>query len=397
MYDHDVRLVTAEKPIFIYSEATPVDDDIPAPGLYRASVPILKAIADHISMIALYPLDRRYGMNSIHPSLRPLGRALPSAFSWFRPVRKRLLRDDFENGAVAYVAGHWARRSGASHVFSLEGSDPEVLARVEAVANRAGLPFSVYLVDDFAWTMRLHGKSEAEIAATAARMRKILSRARHLFAITDELGALLTEQFGLTATTLRLGFEIKPAPSPPRKDQIFFLGSINFLCVSALKTLIETVRCLRVETGRDIVIRFTCDPQAALGQLPSFVHAAPIPGANALAQEIAASLFAFLPYSFDETLRTMVKTSFPSKSMECLAYARSIVVFAPAYSNSARFFTAAALPTVTLTPAALEQTIRQHLAVPPDHSRQYRDYLDRRHAPAAIRETLLSTLSGMTT
>jgi hypothetical protein len=37
-------------------------------------------------------------------------------------------------------------------------------------------------------------------------------------------------------------------------------------------------------------------------------------------------------------------------------------------------------------------TILRHLATPPDHSGQYRDYLQRRHAPRVIRETLLSTL-----
>ena len=379
--------------LYVYLESPPLNENIPAHGLYRAATPIMKAIGDHIARIALYPMDRRYGMESVAPALRPLCRSLPRAFTLFRTLRKRLFRDDFENAIIAGIVGGWARRSPATHILALEGSDPEVLARVDAIAAKAGKPFSVYLVDDFAWSMRLSGRSEKDIAATAARMQKSLSRARHVFAITSELGALLHEQFGVSPVTLHLAFEPGPRPHPPVKDQIFFLGSVNFLYADALKLLIETIGRIRAETGRDLTIRFTSSAaRSELGPLPAYVTVAPIAGAEALSREIAASLFAFLPYSFDEKLRTMVTTSFPSKSMEYLAYARSILVYAPDYSNSARFFARGRLPTVTATPQALEQAIRDHLEAAPDHSRIYRDYLERNHSPGVARSTILETL-----
>jgi hypothetical protein len=105
-------------------------------------------------------------------------------------------------------------------------------------------------------------------------------------------------------------------------------------------------------------------------------------------------MLTFLPYSFDEKLRTMVTTSFPSKSMEYLAYARSILVHAPDYSNSARFFARADLPTVTSSPQAMERVIRDHLIAAPDHSAVYRSYLERYHSPAAVRDTLLHALGA---
>jgi hypothetical protein len=384
----------SEKMSFVYAEQTPVDDQVPATGLCRAGVPILKAIADRIAMIAIYPQDRRFGLASMHPALRPLCRRLPRPFSWFRPLRKRLLPDDFENGAVARIAGRWADRSGISHVLCLEGSDPEVLARVDAIAAWAGRPFSVYLVDDFACTLRQHGHSEADIAATMARMQKSLLRAHRVFAITDELGALLHRQFGITATTLKLAFEPRIVPRLPRRDQIFFLGSINFLYLDALRTLLEIVARLRAQTGRDITVRFTHAAPTGLNPLPDFVKAAPIADADALAEEIAASLFAFLPYTFESHLRVMVETSFPSKSMEYLAYARSIVVYAPDYSNSAHFFRKAGLPVVTVTPELLEAEILRQLGEPPDYAAIYRAYLAKRHSLQAARAVLLSALSN---
>lgn len=384
--------ISPDRQIFVYLESAPVDDSVPAPGLYHASVPILKSIADKIATIALYPRDRRYGLGSVHPALRPLCRRLPLFFLWLRPLRRRLLPDDFENGTVARIVGGWARRSGAAHIFSLEGSDPEVLARVGAIAEHAGLPFSVYLVDDIESTMRLNGRTESDIARTMASMRKTLVGAHHVFAITDELGALLHKQFGITTVTLRLALEPPPTRGSSRRDQIFFLGSINFLYLSALRTLLEIVKRLRAETGRDITVRFTHDMPTALDPLPDFVHAAPIVDANAMMEEISTSLFAFLPYGREPELRTMVETSFPSKSMEYLAHARSIVVYAPDYSNSVRFFQKASLPAITLTPQALEQEIRRQLAAPADHAAQYRAYLAAQHSPRTVRETLLSTL-----
>lgn len=386
---------TQTKKIFVYAESPPLHEDVATHGLYRAGTPILSAIRDRIAMIALYPMDRRYRLDSMDPRLRPLGRSLPLAFTLFRAVRKRIpfLKADFENSLVAEIVGDWAQRAAATEIFALEGSDPEVLARVDAIAARAGKPFSVYLVDDFAWTMRLGGASETKITAVSARMKAILARAQHVFAITDELGELLRAEFGVRPTTLGLAFEPKPRPSPAVKDQIIFLGSVNFLYVDALLSLIEIVDRIRTETGCNLVIRFTSKGGLSeLGALPDFVTAGPIPGAEALAQEIAASMFAFLPYSFDEKLRTMVSTSFPSKSMEYLAYARSIVVHAPEYSNSARFFARSDLPTVTVSRQSLEQTVRQHLRDHPNHSARYRDYLAHYHSPAAVRQTIVETL-----
>jgi hypothetical protein len=78
--------------------------------------------------------------------------------------------------------------------------------------------------------------------------------------------------------------------------------------------------------------------------------------------------------------------------MEYLAYARSIIVYAPDYSNSARFFRRADLPVVIDTPTGLEMEIRRQMAAPPDHASRYRSYLAGEHSLAAARESLLSSL-----
>lgn len=381
-----------KSPLFIYAESPPLDENIPSHGLYRAGTPIIRAIQDQVARIALYPMDRRYRLSQVAPSLRPLCHSLPLPLTLLRTLRKRLLPDDFENGLVTAIVGNWARRSAATHILALEGSDPEVLARVGQIATNACKPFSVYLVDDFEWTMRLNGKSEDDIVRVGDRMRQTLLHAAHTFAITDELGALLRTQFDIAPVTLRLAFEPQTRPTMPVKDQIFFLGSVNFLYADALKVLIEMVAETRAQTGRDLTIRFTSASAQMLGALPDFVTVAPIEGADMLAREIAASLFAFLPYSFDEKLKTMVTTSFPSKSLEYFAYARSIVAYAPSYSNSSRLFMRHGLPIAIDSRQELSQIINSHLQSPPDHHTLYRDYLERFHSLDAVRQVLLETL-----
>lgn len=383
-----------EKFLFVYAESPPLDENVPAVGLYRAGRPILQAIRNHIALIALYPMDRRYGASKVDPALKPLCRSLPHLFTLLRALRRRLFRDDLENGLIAHIVGGWARRSPATQILALEGSDPEVLARIDAIAASAGLPFSVYMVDDYAEIMRRAGRTTEDITATTQRMAAILARSRHVFAITAALGELLHRQFAVHPVTLPLTFEPRPRPQAQVKHQIFFLGSVNFLYVDGLKALFRIVERLRAETARDLTIRLTSPRGSdALGPLPPFVNATPIADANALATEIAASLFAFLPYSFDPTLRTMVSTSFPSKAMECLAYGRSLVVHAPPYSNSARLFAEAGLPFVTQTDMALESAVRYHLETLPDHSALYRAYLADNHSLTKVRRILLETLA----
>ena len=88
----------------------------------------------------------------------------------------------------------------------------------------------------------------------------------------------------------------------------------------------------------------------------------------------------------------MVSTSFPSKSLEYLAYARSIVVFGPDYGVATKVFREAGLPSVVSSPEELEGAINSHLQAWPEHSAVYRRYLVEAHSLAAARKTICDGL-----
>jgi hypothetical protein len=385
-----------DKLLFIYAEAPPLCENVVTHGLNRAASPMLRAIRDAIDVIALFPYNRHFRVAMLDPALAPLCTTPPRAISLLRAALRRLGRAGRAAEALLAeaIAAPQAAGSDASQIFCLEGSDPEVLPRIARIAARARKPFSVYVVDDFLIPMRLEGEPDCALAAATARARDCLQQARHVFAISDGLGALFEKNFGVQTVTLPLVFEPGPPYREPVKNQVIFVGSVNFLYATALRELIAAVGELRIETGTDLTIRFTSPSASSLGALPHFVHVAPLDSAESLAREIAASLFAFLPYSFEPQVADMVRTSFPSKLMEYLAYARSILVFAPEYASSSDYFRNHALPELVHDDRALRQAIARHLRESPQHSDAYRRQLSHIHSPDAARRTILSTLFG---
>jgi hypothetical protein len=208
------------------------------------------------------------------------------------------------------------------------------------------------------------------------------------------LGKYLHKYYGISPTTLPLAFEPGARPTPAVKNQIIFLGGTNFLYAAGLHDLFKTVERIRAN-GSDLTVRLTVPTHIAvkdLGTLPSFVISEPIGTADGLANEIAASLFSFLPYSFDPQNKPMVSTSFPSKSMEYLAYARSIVVYGPDYGVATQYFQKASLPFVASSVTELEKTTKAHLTLQPDYSARYRQYLAAAHSVASVRKIICSNL-----
>jgi hypothetical protein len=287
------------------------------------------------------------------------------------------------------------RRSAADILFCFVGADPGILTRAAKLADLAGKSCVFYVVDDFLSTMRIVGVDEGTIQGVRERSRAVLRAAKHVFAITDGLGEHLRESYGVSPTTLHLAFELEPRPMLTAKRQIIYLGSINFLYAEGLRDLFRVVERVRRSSGAELTVRLTVPAELAqreLGKLPDFVFSAPIQTSEGLAQEIASSLFAFLPYSFNSRERSMVTTSFPSKSMEYLAYARSIVVYGPEYGVATRVFRQMGLPSVVSSPRELEKVVHGHQAAWPEHSALYRSYLTAAYSRGAARKTLCDEL-----
>jgi hypothetical protein len=387
----------SSKRIFVYMEDTPVHRDVVAHGLCRAAPPILRSISQYIDGIAIYPTGQRFTESDLDRELAPLCYTVPGFATLISKGFRRFPALDFgiSDWLPTQVLASVVKRSDADILFSFVGADYSALIRAGRLAGLTGKSCVFYLVDDFLAAMRISGAQPADMTKAAAMSQDILRRAKHVFTITDGLGEHFRESFGIAPTTLRIAFEPEPVPAPPRKKQIIYVGSVNFLYASGLRDLFKLVDQIRRNSGEDLTVRLTADMAVAseqLGNLPSFVTSAPLESSDALAKEIASSLFAFLPYSFDLREKAMVSTSFPSKSLEYLASARSIVVYGPEYGVATKLFREEGMPSVTSSSKELLAVILEHLAASPDHSTVYRNYLATEHGLAVIRKTFCQDL-----
>jgi hypothetical protein len=383
--------------IFVYTEDAPVHGNVVARGLSRAAPPILRSISDYIEGIAIFSAGRWFTKSDLDPDLEAMCTTLPRLPTILSKLLRRFrpFGDRVADAMPARLLAPVLRSSNANALFCFIGSDIGTLMRATDLANRASKPYIHYLVDDFLLPLRLAGKGETAIRTAAQRAAVALRGATHVFTITDGLGDYLRETFGVSSTTLNLAFEPDTRPSVSVKNQIIYVGSVNFLYANGLRDLFHVVERIRRDTQVDLTVRLTVPARIAvaeLGELPQFAVCEPIATAQGLAREIASSLFAFLPYSFDLRERAMVTTSFPSKAMEYLAYARSIVVHGPEYGVATKLFRKMALPSLVSSPGELEGVTRSHMIARPEHSVIYRTYLVEAHSLAATRKTICNDL-----
>lgn len=368
-----------------------------AHGLSRAAPPILRSIGDLIDGIAIYQVGRWYKDCELDQELAPLCTTLPRIPTMLCKVLRKCAPYEFGVGDTlpALLLAPLVRRSRAESLLAFVGADAGALSRAANVAARARKSCTFYVVDDFLAAMRISGAEKNAVQRTMERAGNVLREAEHVFTISDGLTKSLGEMYGISPTTLGLVFEPAVRPIVTAQAQIIYVGSINFLYAGGLLDLFGAVGRIRQTTGTDLRVRLTVPYLAAereLGKLPPFVNSTPAWTSEELAREIASSLFAFLPYSFSKRDQAMVTTSFPSKSMEYFAYARSIVVYGPDYGVTTRLFWKRKLPSVACSPRELEQMIRFHLTAWPEHSPIYRKYLAEAHSLDAARRTVCAGL-----
>jgi hypothetical protein len=385
------------KRIFVYLEDAPVDRDVVAQGFSRAAPAILRSVRDHIAGIAIYQVRKRFHESEFDRDLVHLCNSLPRIPTTLCKILRRypVLNTVIADTIPARLLAPPIRKSRADTLLCFVGADIGTLTRSAKLAALAGKSYAFYMVDDFVLPLRLAGMNEADIQKAMEKARAALCGASHVFTITDGLGRLLRETYGVSPTTLHLAFEPAPRPIVPSIDQIIFVGGINFLYADGLRDLFKAVARVRLTSGADLTVRLTVPAKVAtreLGELPPFVISAPVASSEGLAREIASSLLSFLPYSFDRRHKSMVSTSFPSKSMEYLAYARSIVVYGPDYGVATQCFRDASLPSVVSSSAELEEVMNTHLSVRPEYSERYRNYLVKEYSRAAARSTLCTDL-----
>ncbi len=383
------------------TDGTPVNEQVMAHGMCRVNNRLLRSLDEYVVLVATTIYSNAYKRKHLVEEIqdkcvlitfpswlqRTLGRFVPQLRS--QEVAFQLMLPALVKRLV---------QTGANWIFCSCGADPKILDRGFQLAQASGLPLALYLVDDFLESAILSGNQE-NLKIAEQQVPYWLSKAERIFVISDGLRQLLLERYKVNSFILPLPYELSPQliklESVQDTEQILFVGSLSHFYIDGLRQLAKILDEVNQELNTCITLTLTfSDLDYAKRIIGNFhcLRCKPCPTTTELYQEIASSLFCFAPYSFDKKYQVMVKTSFPSKTMDYLAAAKLIVVYAPAYSSSAQYFAQNRLLSWVDNPNHLRQIVIDQINRKFNYSQQYHSILQQLHTLEFIKKNIISNL-----
>jgi hypothetical protein len=380
-----------------YAEDFPASEKAVSHGLSRVNGRIFGCLRPEFSALIVNRSGEWWKQDDLFDNLRDV--SAPHLF--LQRVARAIsakFPDLFTEGLIFTL---WARLGGnirnGDWLFCPCGSSPQPAIRAAALARSLNLRLALYLVDEFQSAHRL-SSGEDMPPRTKELVRKSLAQAEAVFTITSGLADCLRSQCSIEPKVLSLPYPDVSTPRVTRpENQILFVGNASHFYIEGLTDLVRVLTELREDNGFAPVLKITLGKAEYLPpwlRNNDLICLGPSGGSEDLAREIASSALCFLPYSFGEEFKTMVKTSFPSKLLDYLAHAKHILCYAPEYSTSVKYFKKHKLETcLTRRSTNALRNLLEHLILnAPNHSHLYRKAL-RFHDVRIIRSIILNTLA----
>ena len=289
--------------------------------------------------------------------------------------------------------------SGATRLFALCGADFWYLASVWMIQKAVRRPMDLYLVDDLEASAQIQGRLSPRWFVRALEAH-VLRRASRVYVISRGFAAHLNEKYSVSAQWLPISITDTPAPyhahvsADPNIRTLVFAGAVNNLYASALKELLAQIQAWNL--GRPpFRVRLQILSYTPVEEVHHWIGAAADLevrvglGAADLRRHLREGWAIFLPYSFEESERLMVSTSFSTKVTEALTSGRPILVYGPSYSSVPAYFLAEGLPLCFTSKIDLKRVFREIAAHDdPSLTERYAALVQRYHSPEAIRRIL---------
>lgn len=383
--------------LFVYAENWIPHEKIASSGLDRALVPIIDALMPWDPIVMLAPRRASQMRHPLHSTVAPFV-ARPSLLSTIMDEWRAKREADYDGyGHVLAKHVKSARRRSGGILLSVLGGDGRAYVRAAQLARDARLRHIIYSVDDpFAWADE-RASIRPRLVAIKPAVRDALTSASAVLTITSDLAAALLVKISRQCQSLTLPYVEAPAQAKVLKRQIIYVGTMSHLYGDSFVQVVEAVHRRR-SLGDDLELRATFAAESLDGLLtrvPDFVKLGRINDRGAFLEEIAGSLAAVCPISFDPK-QEMIRTSFPSKLLDYLGHARAVIVHGPAESVAARYMNEIGLPYVSSSLAELDEVLQIISDKQPDLRFKYRSELDRAHGGEQFRATLRSVISEIT-
>jgi hypothetical protein len=286
------------------------------------------------------------------------------------------------------------KKKKVNKVFIPLGADYHELQRAYLISTVFHMNVSVYVVDD---SLEYEDKivKGNENNMMHKNIVKYMKSSCHIFAISKGMQERIFSLTGKKAILLPLPYHYtKLECKDNNKMQIMYVGGINGLYADGLRDIADIIDSINQELDMDIKLRFTYknpnDVKHIIGS-HSCIVSKRIAGEDELRMEMHNSLFCFMPYSENKELDIMQNTSFPSKLVEYLASAKSIVIYGNAENSAQRYFDDDDLPCVIhgRNKEELRRIILNHVQNNIDYSDKYVKNLKLKHSYKHIQEVVM--------
>ena len=291
-------------------------------------------------------------------------------------------------------------RSKNNDWFILCGADCWFLLHI-LLLQKLGISTHIYLVDEIEASSKYQQPKWVQLWIKPT-LGLILKNSASVFAISEGFVDYLKSEFQCNAHWLALPSQNAPlAPvilpkSNKSTRNIVFIGGLNHLYLSALKDVYEEISAFNAKSNSGLPWKLEilsyCPPDALLSLLSNqehliFHHNLPNQKCIELMSQASAC---FLPYSFSESERIMVTTSFSCKILEYFASGSPILVYGPDYASIPRYFIKENLPVYTTNRNELRQALSDLAEIrSSDYLAKYHAVWKKYHSPEAFKNCVL--------
>jgi hypothetical protein len=294
-------------------------------------------------------------------------------------------------------------RSKKNAWFILCGGDCWFLLHILLI-QKLGISTHIYLVDEIETSARSQQPRCLQFWIRPA-LARVLKNCSSVFAISEGFVEYLKSEFQCNARWLPLPSQPKPSAAAilPRGKKfdtnIVFTGALNALYLGPLKDLYEEISELNKKSEMGLFFKLEvlsyCPPDALISLLSDQDHL--VFRQNLPAKErimrMSQAAACFLPYSFSESERLMVSTSFSCKIIEYFLSGSLIFVYGPKYASIPRYFIKENLPVCTTSRAELRQALANLYSIQQsDYLNNYQAIWKKNHSPSAFVKTIFSNL-----
>ncbi|EPV8285223.1 glycosyltransferase family protein [Vibrio alginolyticus] len=333
--------------INIYTDNAPLSEDVIATGMERVNTRLFKCLNSHIDSIYVSNANKEVyaddidqdlkiktqisSLNVINNLLRRIIYKLESNFGFsmdliFYFIKKKIIKN--------------INDSGCQVLFVPLGADIRGFKRAVEISRSTNSELWVYIVDDFESFSEF--KKDKNGLNLCKKIANYLESCTRVLVISQGMKNYIENKYNAKAEVLNLPYDDYNKSvnhEVTSNKEILFLGNLSHFYLDGILDILKVIQYLNDELGYNLKLRLTSAcPKEIYENYSSIITVESVAGKDNLHKMISESALCFIPYSFDNKYKTMVTTSFPSKTLECIAHSKSVLVYGPQYSSSIQYF-----------------------------------------------------------